>query len=400
MTRKKFGVKVKKAAAAVLLPLLTLSLFSCAYLFPFPADTETGAGTHGYQSTDLNEDNAEFSPRIPKISLPYYNEISRYAWSVLTPYQKELYYKVLEAALAYKPSVEIPEEDAAYIYECVFFDTPELFYLDERPGYEDGQLIFNYAFSRFDAQDISSILNLAFNELCVHINDGMTDYEKLKYLYEYIINRTKYAFEADEDYENNVYNESVYRASCAAGPMIDKKAICIGYARATQYICLRLGIRAFTVKGEGEGGNHYYDLVLLDDGYYYVDTTWGDPVGKDRNKDYLTYYYFCITTEELLRSHKILTNVPLPVCTAEKYNYYVYNGLTAKDAGEIAEKALAAYRNGEEEIKLKVEYNKLDSIYNAASVAVQKVFSENKEYGVSFSVSKSKNPSLVTVIFK
>ena len=319
---------------------------------------------------------------------------------MLTPYQKELYYKVLEAALAYKPSVEIPEEDAAYIYECVFFDTPELFYLDERPGYEDGKLIFNYAFSRFDAQDISSILNLAFNELCVHINDGMTDYEKLKYLYEYIINRTKYAFEADEDYENNVYNESVYRASCAAGPMIDKKAICIGYARATQYICLRLGIRAFTVKGEGEGGNHYYDLVLLDDGYYYVDTTWGDPVGKDRNKDYLTYYYFCITTEELLRSHKILTNVPLPVCTAEKYNYYVYNGLTAKDAGEIAEKALAAYRNGEEEIKLKVEYNKLDSIYNAASVAVQKVFSENKEYGVSFSVSKSKNPSLVTVIFK
>ena len=397
------GRKNRKATAAAVLPLLALFLCSCVFRIPYGTDTETGTEAYEskeYEKTDINDDNAEFSPRIPDGSLPYYNVISRYAWSQLDKRQKELYYDVLEAAISYKPSVEIPEDDAAYIFECVFFDTPELFYLNETPDYADGQLIFRYAFFRDEAEAVSGELDSAYKEFLSELNGNMTEYEKLKFLYEYLINKTKYAFEADEDYEKNVFNRAVYRASCAAGPLLDGKAICIGYARATQYLCLRLGIRNFTVKGEGEGGSHYYSLVLLDDGYYYVDTTWGDPVGKDRSKDYLTYYYFCITTEELLRSHKILTNVPLPVCTAEKYNYYVYNGLTADSAEEVAERALAAYRNGDGEIRLKVSYDKLDSIYEKTSDAIQKVFSENEEYGVSYSVSKSKNPSLVSVIFK
>ena len=403
---------MKKITVIVLiLSLILVFIPSCGF-FLIPAvtietdtkdETEiTETETETETEAETEEDTQEFSPEIPVHALPYYNTGRRYAWSTLNKEKRQLYYEVLTAALCYAEYVMLPDADTAkYIYECVFFDSPELFYLSETPKIEGNKLIFDYVFTLAEAEALAAHLTTMFYKFRdFWIKDGMTDYEKLQTLYEHIINRTKYADEADEDYESNVFNEAVYRSISAIGPLIDGKAICIGYARATQYLALRLGIQAFTVKGaDTDGDVHYYNLILLGDDYYYVDTTWGDPVDPERVIDYLTYNYFCITTDELLRSHQINTPVPLPVCTATEYNYFIYNGLTAETAEEAANKAYEAYMRSETEVRLKVEYEKLDTVYDGLKDAMNRIFIEKGLAGVSYAYGRSKGPSTVFVKF-
>jgi hypothetical protein len=156
----------------------------------------------------------------------------------------------------------------------------------------------------------------------------------------------------------------------------------------------------FTVNGEGNGGAHYFNLVKLNGEFYYSDTTWGDPVGSDRSKDYLTYYYFCTTTEETFRSHTVLSVIPMPVCTATECNYFVKNGLVADGAIEIAEMAYRAYRKHDTELRVKVDHGKLDSIYDEMTDAINEVFVKYEAYDVRYSVSKSDGPSLISVFFR
>jgi hypothetical protein len=80
-----------------------------------------------------------------------------------------------------------------------------------------------------------------------------------------------------------------------------------------------------------EGGeSHAWNLVNSDGDYYYVDTTWGDASYRSNDEsgdvNYSTsinYDYLCVTTAQLTRTHTIESYVELPVCTADKDNYYV-----------------------------------------------------------------------------
>ncbi len=395
---------MKKIILSVISLLLSASLASCGFagkiinrLFPRGGE-DTTFETEIFDVTDSPD---EFSPRIPDGGMPYFDTVTRYAWMTLDGQRRALYYDVLEAALSYAPRVSLPDDDtAAYIWECVFFDTPELFYVSETPSIKDGVLTFNYAFDREYAEKTSSELDAAYNEF-ISAQDGDSTYERIIGTYEYIINRTKYDFDAEADYEDGRYNERLYRATSAAGPLLDGRSICIGYARATQYLALRQGIQTYTVKGYGNSGRHYYSLMLFDDGYYYVDTTWGDPVGSDRSIDYLTYYYFGMTTEELLRSHEIWSRVPLPLCTATAYNYFVYNGFTADTAEQVARAAFDNYEKGVEETLIRInDYEKLGSVYNDLPAAL---YDEAAARGIEcppFGFIRSTASGVIGVVFR
>ena len=76
------------------------------------------------------------------------------------------------------------------------------------------------------------------------------------------------------------------------------------------------------------------NLVRIDDSYYYVDVTWGDPVFANQmegqESTVMNYNYLCCTEEDLLRPHEPDGTVPLPPCTSQAYNYYMLNGSTMK----------------------------------------------------------------------
>jgi hypothetical protein len=157
---------------------------------------------------------------------------------------------------------------------------------------------------------------------CIASAQGVhDDYSKVKHVYEYIIERTEYVTNA----QNNQNICSVF---------IGGESVCMGYAKATQYILTQMGIDATLVYGVVGNESHSWNLVVVDGEYYYLDTTWGDAgyvrpgAAMNATAGYgINYEYFLITTQQLLKSHTIDNVVPVPACVATRNNYYVREGL-------------------------------------------------------------------------
>lgn len=147
-----------------------------------------------------------------------------------------------------------------------------------------------------------------------------SEYERIKYVYEYLIRSV--------DYETGVKDsQNIYSA------LVGKRSVCAGYARATQYLLEKLGVFCTYVTGKSEGQPHAWNLVQCDGKYYYVDTTWGDPVFRQdegmpeiSEEQKIQYDYLCCSDEELFRTHSLDDNVEMPACVSLDANYYVKAG--------------------------------------------------------------------------
>ena len=150
-------------------------------------------------------------------------------------------------------------------------------------------------------QDINSSKN-KFEQKTIEIINGAsklsTDYEKEKYVYDAIIDATEYDIDAS-------VNQSPYSA------LVNGKSVCAGYARAFQYIMIRLGVPTYYCAGMSKG--HAWNIVKLENGYYHVDLTWDE----ENNS---SYEYFNRTDDSLGRGHnRSGYSVLLPKCKATKY---------------------------------------------------------------------------------
>ena len=61
---------------------------------------------------------------------------------------------------------------------------------------------------------------------------------------------------------------------------VNQRSVCAGYSKATQYLSGEAGRLLYLCDRRKQEGNqsHAWNLVLCEGDYYYVDTTWGDPV--------------------------------------------------------------------------------------------------------------------------
>ena len=133
------------------------------------------------------------------------------------------------------------------------------------------------------------------------------------------------------------------------GALVQKKAVCAGYAIAYQYLLQRLGMEAITVSGNA-GGRHAWNIIKMEGDYYHVDTTWGDGSDTDpaKNSDEPSFAYFGLSDQEILKARSVDPEPPAPRCTATACNYFVRNGLyfTAYDHAAIKERLVAFLQDG------------------------------------------------------
>ena len=132
-----------------------------------------------------------------------------------------------------------------------------------------------------------------------------SDYDKLKYFHDWIINNTAY-IKADTLYESE-----------ADGPVVYGKAICEGYAKAFMYFAQSLGFECVCAIGRADGVDHMWNMVKLNGNWYHVDTTWDDPVRSDGVQT-LRYDYFLLSDSEIRRDHSFASPFTLP---AAPYSY-------------------------------------------------------------------------------
>ncbi|MBR4896065.1 MAG: hypothetical protein IKZ41_06530, partial [Clostridia bacterium] len=76
------------------------------------------------------------------------------------------------------------------------------------------------------------------------------------------------------------------------------------------------------------GAPHEWNIVELEGEWTHIDVTWDDPIFTGEPEEgYRSYDYFCVTTDEIARTH-IFDHDAIPPCESDIYGYYKVNGLT------------------------------------------------------------------------
>lgn len=307
---------------------------------------------------------------------------SGYAYSMLPAEEQTIYLEIRDALLSFQENVKLSgcdKEMISHAFRCVLCDHPEMFYVDgyTYTEYTLGDMIKKITFTgsyRFSREQIAQKQAQidAYAAACLAgMPDGSDEYEKVKYIYEYLIHHTEYDAAAQD-------NQNI----CSV--FIEGRSVCQGYAKATQYLLNRAGVFATLVFGSVVGGEgHAWNLVRIDGAYYYVDTTWGDAsyqaVGEDNAGDgipTINYDYLCVSADQISLTHRIDNLVPLPACTSMDANYYVREGFyfTEWDEAKIGQVFREGYEKGNAYVTLKCAGYDVYSRIHEALIENQQIF--------------------------
>ena len=244
-----------------------------------------------------------------------------YIRSQLGKNDREMYDQICSMLAAHESQTELRCADSARpfdVYRCVLCDHPEFFWADgaaksswhEENGEYCVTLFPQYILSRSEAAGQKKQLDRIADALRKELGSG-TDYDKVKGVYEYVIEHTRYDLAASEP------------DLCSV--LLEGKGVCEGYAKSTQYLLQQLGVQTLYVYGQARGGAHAWNVVKIAGSFYHLDTTWGDPIRED-GRQKLIYDYFCVTSKEISIDHTLDTDVFCPDCTAVDANWFRREG--------------------------------------------------------------------------
>ncbi len=317
-------------------------------------------------------------------------EAGHYAYDCLTQAQ-QLWYRDIEKSLGSMAeftrlseeglSEGLDEDCIDTVFQCVMNDHPEIFYVEgySYSKYTRGDKVVAIAFSGSYSMDWQEAvlrqeaIEAEAEALLTGAEDCESEYDKVKYVYETLIRNTDYDLEAEE-------NQNIYSV------LVNRSSVCLGYAKATQYLLNRLGVECTLVQGTVDTGEgHAWNLVKVDGEYYYVDTTWGDASyqsleGLQETEPYrpsINYDYLCVTTKQLLCTHTLDCVVPMPECTAMAANYYVREEafFTDYDRGQMERLFARAGERGWPDVTVKCADRECFELILEAMIDGQEIFS-------------------------
>lgn len=214
------------------------------------------------------------------------------------------------------------------------------------------ELTSNYTYYTTSAQEAQ--VDAAIKSAVASLNlAGKNDYQKILAIKTYICDNVDY------DYTN--LNVSSYKLKYTAyAALINKTAVCQGYAVLFYRMAMEAGLDARVISGTSNGGGHAWNIVRIGDYYYNIDCTW------DGQNAATTSRWFVLNNSEFvnhIRDDKYNTdefNAAYPMAsdsyfdysTLTKNNYpnsstFTYNlidGTTTTSQAEGRPKVLIFYR--------------------------------------------------------
>lgn len=245
----------------------------------------------------------------------------RHCYYELTGAEQTLYTVVLDSIYDMPERVEVPEMngvDLNKMFTALSYDNPDLFCLGLNcKVYKEGLKTYfepTYSMSSEEYKKQMGELETVAAAILKGAENFSSLYEKELYIHDYIVTNCSYVDPETYPSANNAY-----------GCLVQGKASCEGYSRAFQYLMNALNIDNRLVTGESteDGENyigHMWNYIVIEGDGYFVDVTWDDPKTATQ---VLRHTYFNVTTNDILLEHREIEQT-IPLCTANKYNYFVY----------------------------------------------------------------------------
>lgn len=222
--------------------------------------------------------------------------------------------------------MDIDSETVHNVLWRVLREHPEIFWVPGggRGTFSDNGVVRTYWYHPIIYGDINKIPSME-DELMACADDLISkcpegsEYDKALWVHDMLVSNIEYdvdvfyinMFSADE---NTPYDY----AYTAYGALINRKAVCAGYAKAYQLILNRMGIECGYITGDAVNdlglGPHAWNYAKLDGNYYQIDVTWDDPVCLGYTNNTIQHDYFALTDEEMVRDHFADPGLSIPVC--------------------------------------------------------------------------------------
>ena len=215
----------------------------------------------------------------------------KFYYQQLSEEEQTVYQELLQGLLDHVEQIYVHSQKPERVNELLVYvlnDYPEIFWSDGTAsstaysGFQNYTSVMpGYLYTKEECEKKKTQIDMEVSECLSGISENASDYEKILYDYEYIVNQVDY----DDAAEDNQNICSVF---------IGKKSVCAGYSKAMQYLMEKQGLFCTYVTGEvtesfsdGDGHKipHAWNLVKCDGDYYYVDVTWGDPIFQESEEE-------------------------------------------------------------------------------------------------------------------
>lgn len=244
-----------------------------------------------------------------------------YYYNHLSESEKQDYLRMYSAIMNFEESCELKVDKAQMIdiFDAVKYDNPEIFWLSNSSDYSSFGystiLYFNYIYDESEIREMKVKLDKKVAEIVAEASQYNTDYEKEKFLHDYIC-------------ENVFYDDATFGTTggTVSQTLLNGSAICEGYAKSMQLLLNGTGIYNYLVLGDAVFENkpterHMWNVVEIDGNNYYLDVTWDD----FQDSDSYCYMYFNVTDKDIAEDHQNI--VPSNNnCDSYEANYFYVTG--------------------------------------------------------------------------
>lgn len=243
-----------------------------------------------YEATTINDGRASYEYTFNPCVLPELY-VEAYGEEFI-----EYYKGFCDAVLSGDDSFECPDYDTYWkILDVAYYFLPITSDCLDMPVYDentivDGKCDIVYRYSKEEhLKNVEEFKSKLEEVITTNLQEGDTELERALKLYQYC--STTYVYDY-EQLENGTVSGDKYPGGYRM--IMDEIGICQEYAAAYAYLLLQVGIDAEVVGGYNEETAHAWNMIRIDNQYYYADVT--------SQSGYLAtpLYYFGMTIDEYI----------------------------------------------------------------------------------------------------
>ena len=188
------------------------------------------------------------------------------------------------------------------------------------------EMDFRYRYTVGEVNTMLSEVEAEAKKIVAMTDSSMSDYDKLKVFHDYLVRNVEST--SDDEYADSIY-----------GALVEKKALCEGYAKAFSYLCNLAGIENMIVTGFTDI-DHMWNMVKLGDGWYHIDVGWDKPADAllARCPDMVLYSYFLVSDADLQDQRSISRSMgDPPAADSSDMRWSVHEGCYADSYAQALE---------------------------------------------------------------